>query len=107
MKKYIILGLITMLFISPITLKQSEAFAPILIESVPIVVQVTKRTIIRYSRILWPKIKQNGTQIFMWSSTVYYYGFECEKIDGSQDHRCNKGNSRTPSQKLSDKLRKK
>ncbi len=27
----------------------------------------------------------------------------CEKKDGSQDHRCNKGKDRTPAQKKGDK----
>jgi hypothetical protein len=31
----------------------------------------------------------------------------CEKKDGSQDHRCNTGNSRTPAQKEGDKKRTK
>jgi len=31
----------------------------------------------------------------------------CEKKDGSQDHRCNTGDSRTPAQKVGDDNRKK
>jgi hypothetical protein len=31
----------------------------------------------------------------------------CEKKDGSQDHRCNTGNSRTPAQKKGDEKRTK
>lgn len=31
----------------------------------------------------------------------------CEKKDGSQDHRCNTGNGRTPAQKEGDKKKNK